>query len=326
MDQTEGDLLDEDDDDDDPGSVDTLNAFAYALTPDHFVSFRREGPALLVSFEIETDPAIALKSRRSRLAGLVEDMAWSHLVVTSRRPSLFRAPEIVTFFDALVDGTLLDQFDDVLFYGEGCGGHAALSYALAAPMSRILAIAPLVGLDGAGPVDDPRLGLPEGAQVGGRYAPDTASLAVAAAVHLVLDPAQPQDLAQAGAVAGERVQPLFVRDPGAPLPAALAELGILDEIIGMAMEGSLDGPSFYGTLRKARRDDPAYLRRLTARLIEKNRLLLEALAVRNVAERTGRKRFAKRLEHLEARLAEQGQTLPPARSRPVDRAPGGSAT
>ncbi|WP_226780694.1 hypothetical protein [Oceaniglobus trochenteri] len=301
------------DDDLDEDSMDagSLNEFAYALNPSHYIRFQRRGPALFVSFETERGED-KLADRMSRFDDLAEDMDWSTLTLVSRGDTWFRAPEVINFFDALVDGTLLDQFETVLFYGQGSGGHAALAFALTAPGARVMALAPQVGL-GADAPDDPRF--PDAGEIDftSRYPVSAESLAAATSVLLLSDPNQPQDRAHARAITGGDLRRLSCRNMGSDIESGLTELGLLEEMVVRAMEGELDATGFYAALR-VRRDDPAWLRRLIGRLIEQKRPLLEALAVRNVAQRTGRHRFTKRFEQIEADLKQQGIAIPASRS------------
>ena len=264
-----------------------------------------------MSFEVESN-GTALKDRPSCFADLAAEMQWSTMTLVSVGETWFRAPEVINFFDALADGTLLDQFDDVLFYGQGPGAHAALSYALTAPDARIFALAPHIGFGFPGAPEDTRFDLPRGTDFHSRYAISADALIGAKDVWLLHDPTQPQDRAHAQSIGAGRL--LACRHMGSDIETGLVELGLLDEMVVRAMEGDLDQIAFYQALR-ARRDDPAWLRRLIGRLIEQGRPLLEALAVRNVAQRTGRHRFTKRFEQIESDLKSKGKTIPASRNR-----------
>ncbi|KKK90967.1 hypothetical protein LCGC14_2717680, partial [marine sediment metagenome] len=239
------------------------------------------------------DQALALSQKHARLDALAREMDWSLLSLVSRGDTWFRDAEVITFFDALADGTLLDQFDTVLFYGAGSGGHAALSYALAAPFSRILAMSPLPS-EGCDATTD-------------RYAPAAENLAVAEHVFVPQDPAHAD-----GTLGARNLMPLSCRHMGQKLEETLIDFGILDDVVCDAMDGVLTEAAFYRLLR-ARRDNTTYLRGLVARTIDADRPLLEALSVRNIAERLGRNRYARRFEKLREELAERGIAVPAGR-------------
>ncbi|WP_108482424.1 hypothetical protein [Oceaniglobus ichthyenteri] len=300
----------DDDEDEDSMDIETLGSFAYGLNDAHYIRFKRRGPALLVSFETETG-SMPLSERPSRFADLADEMDWSTLTLISKGDTWFRDAEVINFFDALVDGTLLDQFDDVLFYGQGSGGHGALSFALTAPGARVLALAPHMGFGMPGAPIDTRFSPPDTMDFAERYAVIPENLATARAVWLLHDPNQPQDRAHSEAISPANA--LMCRNMGSDIETGLTELRLLDEMVVRAMEGDLDQIEFYRALR-VRRDDPAWLRRLIARLIKQNRPVLEALAVRNVAQRTGRHRFSKRFQQIEAELNAKGITIPDAQT------------
>ncbi|KAF0676808.1 phosphoadenosine phosphosulfate reductase [Profundibacterium mesophilum] len=298
-------------DDDEMDSSD-VEDFAYDLNPRHHVRFQRRGPALLVSFEAAREPGVVLSERAPRLDGLARDLDWSILSLVSRGDTWFRDPEVITFFDALADGTLLDQFETVLFYGDSSGGHAALSFALAAPCSRVLALAPQAFLDAQETAWDTRFKSSGKVDFTSRYTPDAANLSASLQVFVPHDPMHAEDARHMALLAGPTVTALNCRHMGSRLEATLAEFGILEDVVCEAMEGTLDAVRFYELLR-ARRQNASYLRRVVSRCIEKRHRLLEALAVRNIAQRLGRNRYAKRFDQLSAELAQAGQPVPPQR-------------
>jgi len=307
------DIFDDEDEDDDSMDIGSLGEFAYGLNDAHYIRFKRRGPALLVSFEVERGET-PLAEGASRFDDLASEMQWSTLTLVSHGDTWFRAPEVINFFDALVDGTLLDQFSDVLFYGQGSGGHAALAFQLTTPGARVLALAPQVGFAMAGAPADDRFTLPDGADFASRYGVTAANLAGADAVWLLHDPNNAHDTAHITAVEGPPACALSCRNMGSDIEAGLVELGLLDEMVVRAVEGDLEPVAFYRALR-VRRDDPSWLRRLIGRLIDEKRPVLEALAVRNVAQRTGRHRFAKRFDQIEEQLAAKGIKIPASRAR-----------
>jgi len=313
MEQSASERLDDDEDENDSMDIASLGAFAYGLNDRHYIRFKRRGPALLVSFEVERGQT-PLADRASRFDDLASEMDWSTLILVSKGDTWFRAPEVITFFDALVDGTLLDQFADALFYGQGSGGHGALAYALTTPGARVLALAPHVGFAMPGAPDDTRFALPKDVNFAARYGVTPANLAGTRAIWLLHDPNNAADRAHVTALSAAPVQPLRCRNMGSDIEAGLAELRLLEEMIVRAMEGDLRPSEFYRALR-VRRDEPAALRRLIGRLIDAKRPVLEALAVRNIAQRTGRHRFAKRFEQIEADLRAKGITIPVSRAR-----------
>lgn len=308
--------LSDDWDDDDPDEADDESlpdSFAYALNPDHHIRFQRRGPHLLVAFEAAPEPEAELETRELRLDALAREQDWSVLTFQSRGNTWFRAPEVVSYFDAMVDGTLLDQFEDVLFYGAGSGGHAALSYALAAPFSRVLALAPQATLDPQVAPWDTRFLEAHDIDFADRYPPTPENLSASEEVWVIFDPRQPEDARHAGMLRSSVTEDLRCRHMGHQIEETLASFGILDDIVSEAMAGTLDPQTFYTALR-ARRDNPGYLRGLVGRLERDERRLLEALVLRNIGIRTGRKRFLRRFETVRAELEAAGIRIPERRT------------
>lgn len=307
-------ILDDLDDDDEDDLADTPQGdFAYALNRNHYVRMKRRGDKLLVIFETAPRETEDLAAQEPQLEELAQQMDWSVLTLISRGETWFRDAEVIAFFDALTDGTLLDSFDEVLLYGAGAAGHAALSFAICAPLSRVLALAPQAAFTSAVLDFDKRH--PNAAEVdfGDRYPPSRANLEALDEIYAAYDPQVEEDSRHMELLDAATILPLVCRRLGTNLEHIFAEFGILEDIVSDAMEGLLDEVSFYEILR-ARRENPAYLRGLVSKLIESDRPYLEALVVRNIAERLGRARYARRFSQLEAQLAAKGITLPPSRN------------
>lgn len=305
-----------DDDEDDPADM-PQSDFAYDLNRNHFVQMKRRGEQLLVVFETLPADTEDMSAHETQLSELADEMNWSVLTLTSRGVTWFRDEQVVAFFDAMVDGTLLDSFDDVLLYGAGPAGHAALSFAICAPLSRVLALAPHTAMSPDVLEWDTRF--PQAAKIefGDRYPPSRASLGVLDEVYAAYDPEVREDARHARMLEADTVLPLMCRRLGSNLERVLVEFGILEDIVSEAMEGTLNELSFYRALR-ARRQNPAYLRGLVSRLDDADRPYLEALAVRNIYERQGRRRFARRFKQLEEQLAKSGTIVPPSRNAKSD--------
>jgi hypothetical protein len=293
--------------------VEQIGDFAYPLNDRHFVRFARRGPKLLVIFEAAAPRTEDLSAHHPALEALGEKMGWSVMTLISRGHSWFRDDEVIAFFDAMVDGTLLDLFESTLFYGASSAGHAALSFSICAPLSRVLALAPQAGFDDDVRGWDARFAGTEAVDFTSRYALSEENLSAAAEIYAAFDPQVAEDSRHVAHLAATPVLPLACRRLGSNLEHLFAEFGVLEDIVIDAMEGDLEPVGFFATLR-ARRENPAYLRALVSRLIDAERPYLEALVVRNIAERLKRGRFQKRFEMLEKQLAEQGTALPPSRN------------
>ncbi|RVT85604.1 phosphoadenosine phosphosulfate reductase [Rhodobacteraceae bacterium CCMM004] len=280
-----------------------LRDFDLALDRQHHARFERRGPRLLVAFA-GVHGRGDLDGHRPALDALADDVDWSVLSLAARGDTWFRTPAVIAFFDRLVDTAFLDRFDDVLFQGTGPGGHAALSYAVCAPLSRVLAVAPQVTLaPGAADWDmrfDPDPALDFDSRYPATEAPETADR-----VYLVYDPLSDEDARHAALLDGETVVRLRVPLLMPEIEATLTELDMLDPTAVAAMEGTLDRLSFAQGFR-VRRDSPMYIRRLVKRLSEDGHDRRAAVVLGNFARRSGNRRFQKRFERLRDELAERG--------------------
>ena len=287
-------FVDDEDENDDAMDSEQLADFAYRLNADTHVEFQRRGLKLLVDFAGSVT-APSGGGSRAPLADLSDALGWSRLTLTSTGDAFFRAEEIVTFFDALVDGTLLDQFDNVLFFGAGPSGHAALSFALAAPLSRVLAIDPVTPPDALGDL--------------ARYHPGAENLETAADIWILRGPDEKAALACDNAAFVEANCALL----GADIAVELMRLGVLDNIIMEAMDGTLTRLAILRALR-SRRNNSGWLRAFYARVVATGRPMLEALVARNIAHRMNAPRYAARLEELSAEMRRDGIRLPECRT------------
>lgn len=213
--------------------------FAFALSPHVSVELVRRGPDLVVSFAGHGRPDV--------VAALAGETGWSCLGICADRPIQLRSDPVTSFFDALVDGTLLDEFDSVTFVGGGAFADAALGYALSAPGARIVA-----------------LGLPDRPTSAGRYPITPEFLSAASACYLVHDPRDILESGAADALAGAPIIALPLRFGAGARLDALVELGALKDVLAAAVAGALDPMAFFRILR-ARRSHNPYLRSLAAR-------------------------------------------------------------
>ena len=273
---------------DDLDGADTHGDFAFALSSHVDVELARRGSDLVVSF--------ARRGRPDAIAALAGEVGWSYLGIGAEQPEQLRSDPVIGFFDALVDGTLLDEFDSVTFIGGGSCADAAMGYALSAPGARILA-----------------LGLPDRPTRAGRYPVAPEHLAAASAGYLVHDPRDSTAAETANALAGGPIIALPLRIGAGTRLKALIELGALEDIVSEAMAGALDPMAFFRILR-ARRGHNPYLRSLAARTTGEGRDLLAAIMMRNAGTRLGRGSYLRRFREIEASLARRGIAVPPART------------
>ena len=280
------------------------------LGPDHSVLFIDQAPTLLVTFESAETIRNTRMDQMPLADTLVDEAGWSQLTIMAEGETWFRDPEVYAFFDRLVDEAFFEDFDRVVFYGEGMGGYAAAAYSVAAPGATVIALAPQATLD-------PRVTEWDDRFFGYRrlnftdrygYAPDMIDAAEHA--YILYDPQQRLDAMHAALFTRPNAVKLRCRHLGSALEDDLLNMGVLTELIDAACEGQMSEQVFHQLLR-ARRNYLPYLRHLLVYLERSDRPFLAALLCRAAVKRTSRPRFRKRLDEFTARLAEQGHFLPP---------------
>jgi len=231
------------------------------LGADHMVVFLDAGPKLLVTFET----AVNIRKHEEDAAPLgfcfAQNEGWSTLSIIARDESWFRDPAIYGYMDRLVDDGFFEDFDKVVFHGNHAGGYAAAAYSVAAPGCTVLAYSPQATLD-------PRVAGFDGRYLEQRrsdftsrygYAPDM----IDATDHtfIVFDPSQRFDAIHAALFTRSNVTKLRCPNMGGRLDMLFDAMGINDDLLRAAMDGTLDRLSF-ARMTRARRTQKGYLRAL----------------------------------------------------------------
>lgn len=280
------------------------DAGAFAPLGAHHAALYSDGDdTLLVTFE--SIATIRERQPDHRPLGFTHAQArgWSSLNIVARQTRWFRDPEILDYFDAQIDSGFFDGFRRVVFYGEGMCGYAACAYSLAAPGATVLAIAPQATLDptiagwdrrfmGARRLDfRSRFGFAPAMLDGGRNA------------FIVHDPARKLDLMHATLFRRPFVTLLRSPDLGRDTASALARLGALPPMIDAAAQGRMTPELFYDLMR-ARREDAAYLERLTKRCAKLGRHpALTLTAARHALAQSDNRKLRKCLTKAEKQLS-----------------------
>lgn len=267
-----------------------------SLGDNHSAAFFDEGKTLLVSFE-NIDTVLSRPDARPMAFHLIADHGWSALSILSDGDSWFRSPRIYAYFDRLVDDGFFEDFDNVVFYGEGACGYAAAAYSVAAPGSKVVALRPQATLDPRIANWDTRYRKQRRLNFTDRYgyAPDMIDAADTA--YIFFDPEIAEDAMHAALFTKPNVTKLRMRHLGYQMERHLTQMKILPEMIFEAGEGILDEDVFYRAYRIRRRYLP-YLRGLLKHLEADGRDGLTALYCRSVVRRTNRPMFRKKLDEL----------------------------
>lgn len=280
-------------------AMDTIaedDGYLEKLGPRHWAFFAEERPVLLVTFE----RAETIRARESQLPAAYEmakARGWSLLTIIAEGETWWRDRTVWGYFDRLVDDAFFDDFDQVLFYGAGAAGYAACAYSVAAPGTRVLAVAPRATLDPAVAGWDRRFMKARRMDFTSRYgyAPDMTE--GAAKVWLVHDPLSALDAMHVALFRAPWVMPLKARRTGDTTERSLAASGVLDKVIEDAMAGTLTEAGFARHWR-SRRSYAFYLKSILAVAAGKKRPDLEKRICRSVTRRMKAPKFAQRLAEL----------------------------
>jgi hypothetical protein len=280
---------------------DRLGSF-HRLGPSHHALFVDAGRTLLVTFETQ-EAARRNPGAVPRGLGFATRDGWSLMAFLSDGETWFRDPALWGTFDRLIQDGFFEDFDRVLFLGEGAAGYAACAYSVAAPGARVLAWRPQATLDPSVAGWDSRYPAARQRDFTTRYgfAPDM--LEGAARAHLLYDPMLGADARHAALYQRPNVTLLPCPHAGSAIGDLLDQMQITRPLVEAAMAGRLDRTTF-ARLWRARRDCPDYLRKLQSSAEEAGRPALAAAVAAAVAYRNTRAvRDARRTTHAALRHA-----------------------
>lgn len=206
------------------------------LGADHFALFTMGAPILLVSFASGAELRAAPGGMPPGLV-MAQDSGWSHLQIVAEGETWFRDPAVYAYFDRLVDDAFFDEFDRVVFVGEGMGGYGAAAYSVAAPGASVILLRPQATLDPRLAGWDERFANHRRLGFTDRYgfAPDMIEAADRAWV--IFDPEERLDAMHAALFGRVNARLMRVRGLGGDLGHCLTQMGIYDDLIEAAMEG-----------------------------------------------------------------------------------------
>ena len=276
----------------------------------HAAIFVEEKPTLLVSFE-SRQSILGLSQTEHPLGwSMVKALGWSHLCLLCDGETWFRDRTVYGYFDRLVDDGFFDEFEQVIFYGEGACGYAAAAFSVAAPGAKVVALRPQATLDPRITEWDDRYAEMRRVAFDDRYgyAPDMLDAAEHAFV--LYDPEIALDAMHAALFTRHNVTKFRVRFLGSRLEQALTEMDVLLRILAQVSSGKLNRLSL-ARLFRARRGYVPYLKRVLARLERENRLYLVALWSQAVMREIPGPRFRRAMRTAFAAADTKDLPMPP---------------
>lgn len=262
----------------------------------HWAFYVEAKPVLLVSFDTVT----AIREHADRLPqyhAMARARGWSHLCIISDGETWWRDPAVFAYFDQLVDDGFMENFDQVVFYGQGAAGYAAGAYCAAAPGCEVVLVAPRATLDPARVPWEDRHPSATGIDFSGRYSYAPDMIEAAENVWLIHDPHHPADARHAALFAAPWVTPVFARHTGDGTEDTLIEMRIFDKIMEATFAGAMS-LRYFARLWRGRRSNASYLRELLAVAESSGHTAREVMICRSVTRRLNAPRFARRLAKL----------------------------
>lgn len=262
----------------------------------HWCLFEDAGPQLLVTFE-RLETLTAAEGVMPWGHAIAAQHGWSHLCLIAEGETWYRDPALYRYFDRLVDDSFFEDFDQVLFYGHGHGAHAACAYAVTAPGAHVLALNPRATLAGPDVTWDRRTLAARRLDFTSRYgyAPDM--LEGAGKVVVIHDLTLREEAMHSALFRAPWVARLSAPLLGDRIEFALRNMGVLPDLLALAMQGALTPLAFARSWRKRRSYGP-YLKALLDKA-EAARKRERAIAIcRSVTGRLKAPHFAKRLAKL----------------------------
>lgn len=232
----------------------------------HGASFVDRGTdQLVVTFDNLHNVGDTRPERNPWAARFCAERGWSHLGVISQRPDWFRDAALIGWLEARAAEGFFARFARVAFAGASMGGFGALVFSALAPGATVAAFSPQSTLAR-------RLVRWEGRFAKGRGADWTlphgdAAEAVrhAGRVWVVVDPFEGNDMRHAARLGAGPVTVLRAPGCGHKTALALNRMGALKEVLGGAIDGTLD-PAGFARRMRGRRDLLLWCRTLAERL------------------------------------------------------------
>lgn len=276
--------------------------FFEPLGPRHNAVFVEKGDTLLVSFE--SLPAIQALSEDGRPISfdLAQSHDWSCLTVICNRDTWFREDEVYGFFDQMTDDGFFDDFEQVIFFGAGPCGYAACAFSVASPGATVIALEPQATLDPRVTEWDDRFTHMRRTDFTERYgyAPDM--LDGAKDTYVIYDPSDRLGAMHAALFERSGVTRFRARHLGGGMQLNLMEMGVIEDLVAAAAQGTLD-TNLFAKMYRARRTHAPYCKKLFATVEQLDRPRLAEAACAYIAGHFGAPRYRRKLKALRQALA-----------------------
>lgn len=215
---------------------------------DYYLDFTPDGEDLVLSFD--ADDSVPAPNRLPWLHRPFRDQGLAVLGVKVKRADWYRGEALHDFFQSPDFRFLTGAYDRVLFTGSSMGGFAALTFCT--PGSLVVAHNPPTSLDPELTPWDTRFPESRSLDWSGRFARAEEGARQAARVFVTYDPFDGIDSRHVDRLDPANLVRLKAPLLGHPLAGFLRRIGLLAELVPLALSGELTPEWWHAAIRKRR--------------------------------------------------------------------------
>ena len=270
----------------------------------------REATQLIISFGLSEDtdhPELDWPAHTDRLA---RTKGWSHLAIIAPKGTWFRDADLIKTLEQLRDLGFFKRFKNVALFGAAHpgGGFAALAFAPLCSGATVIAFDPQSTLRPSSVPFEDRFEPQASSHWARPFSDASRALTDTSRAYVAYDPYCRHAAQHIARLPAKRITPLHAYGLVDDIGVALRRLGLLDDIVTAAVEGTLEPDAWYAALRK-RRDLYVYRRGMESHLEARAKDVLSGAFVDAFRKRN---RARKAAEQQATRTPETLKELPPS--------------
>ena len=253
----------------------------------------RDATQLIISFGLSEDtghPELDWPAWTDRLA---RTKGWSHLAILAPKGTWFRDAHLIQTLEQLRDLGFFKRFKNVALFGAAHpgAGFAALAFAPLCPGATVIAFDPQSTLRAASVPFEDRFEPQVPAHWARPFSDASRALTHTSRAYVAYDPFCSHAAQHVARLPGKRITPLHAYGLVDDIGVALKRLGLLNDLLTEAVQGSLEPAAWYAAMRK-RRDLYVYRRGMEGHLATRGKDTLSAAFVTAFRKRTRARKAA----------------------------------
>ncbi len=270
----------------------------------------RDSKQLIISFGLSEDtdhPELDWPAWTDRLA---RTKGWSHLAIIAPKGTWFRDAYLIQTLEQLRDLGFFKRFKNVALFGAAHpgGGFAALAFAPLCPGATVIAFDPQSTLRASSAPFEDRFEPQVPSHWARPFSDASRALTHTSRAYVAYDPFCRHATQHIARLPAKRITPLHAYGLVDDIGVALKRLGLLNDVLIAAVEGTLEPAAWYPALR-TRRDLYVYRRGMEGHLQARGK---EVMSAAFVAAFRKRNRARKAAEQQPAPAPDVPKALPPS--------------